>query len=271
MRLVSHTVWSLVGALAYLGAISQAADGVLDIGLVFPRQNETYAPMQRFPIIFALQNAKLAQYLEPIVDLDVLNGSMTMLDKINERTFDLKWANYTREPYLLYAFMDFEIEGPLQLLWTTWWRRCDESGGEVRIVSNSSDQLRLHFDIKQGAQKADLVEATANEEKCPPNVGVVIAVTDKTQDVPKPLSGNDQYGTCAFIASPSPAPTSNPCRVKIDEATAESMEADEQARRCRRPNPPSGCPEKDNAYQKLAVAGGATLAAALGVAAFLLV
>ncbi|WYZ42003.1 hypothetical protein EsH8_V_000898 [Colletotrichum jinshuiense] len=269
MRLISHTVGTLVGASAFLGAVAQAADGVLDIGLVFPRQNETYAPMQRFPVIFALQNAELAKHLEPIVDLDVLNGSMTMVEKINERTFDLKWENYTREPYLLYAFMDFEIEGPLQLLWTTWWRRCDESGDDVRIVSNSS-QLRLNFNIKQGAQKANLVDTTANEEKCATDVGVAITVTDETHDVPKPLSGNDQYGTCAVVASPSPTPTSNPCRVKIDKATVESMEAVELARRCRRLNPPADCPEEDHAIQNLAVAGGATLAAALGAAAFLL-
>ncbi|KAK1978614.1 hypothetical protein LZ30DRAFT_728497 [Colletotrichum cereale] len=269
MRLLSHSVCCLGAASAYLGAIAQAASGLLDIGLVFPRQNETYAPMQRFPIIFALQNAELAKHLEPVIELDVLNGSMTMLDMVNERTFDLKWTNYTREPYLVYAFMDFEIEGPLQLLWTTWWRRCVESGDEVRIISNSSGRRRLTFNIEQGAQKADLASATADEGECP-NVGEAISVTEKTHDVPKPLSGNDQYGTCAVVASPSPAPTSNPCRVKIDKATVESMEANELARRCRRLNPPADCPEEDHAIQQLAVAGGAALAAALGAAAFLL-
>ncbi|KFA71137.1 hypothetical protein S40288_10932 [Stachybotrys chartarum IBT 40288] len=142
MHLISHAVWCLMG-------------------VVFPRQNETYAPMERFPIVFALQNAELAKHLQPLIKLDVLNGSMTMLDKINERNFDLEWANYSSEPYLIYGFMDFEIEGPLKLLWTAWWRRCDESGDEVRIISNSSDQLWVDFDIREGAQKADLVAATA--------------------------------------------------------------------------------------------------------------
>ncbi|KAF5486478.1 hypothetical protein K4K60_009668 [Colletotrichum sp. SAR11_57] len=270
MHLVSHAVWTLVGATVYLGAVSHAADGVLDIGVVFPRENETYAPMERFPIVFALQNAELAQNLKPLIDLDVLNGSMTMLDKVNERTFDLEFANYTSEPYLLYAFMDFNIEGPLQLLWTAWWRKCDESGDEVSIISNSSDKLWVDFNIKEGAQTADLVADTANGGNCPDHVGVAITVTDKTHNVPEPLSGqNKQHGTCAVVATPSPTPTSNPCRVKIDKAAVESMEADEQARRCRRLNPPADCPKEDQAIHESAVAGGAILAAALGVAAFL--
>ncbi|KZL88324.1 hypothetical protein CI238_08249 [Colletotrichum incanum] len=271
MYLVSHTVWSLLGASAYLGAIANSADGVLDIRMVFPRQNETYAPMEKFPIIFALQNANLAKHLQPLIQLDVLNGSMTMLDKVNERMFDLQWANYSSEPYLLYAFMDFETEGPLKILWAAWWRHCDESGDEVRIISNSSDKLWVDFDIKEGAQKADLVAATAKEEKCPAHVGVAINVMDKTHNVPEPLSGqNKQYGTCAVVAPSSPTPTSNPCRVKIDKATVESMEANELDRRCRRLNPPANCPEEDQATQQLAVGGGATLATALGAAAFLL-
>ncbi|KAL2285877.1 hypothetical protein FJTKL_07576 [Diaporthe vaccinii] len=98
MRLLSRAVWSLAGASAYLGATASAADGVLDIGVVFPRQNETYAPMERFPIVFALQNAELATNLKPLIELVVLNGSMSMLNKVNERTFGLQWANFTSEP-----------------------------------------------------------------------------------------------------------------------------------------------------------------------------
>lgn len=43
---------------------------------------------------------------------------MAMLNKINQSTFNLEWANYLSEPYLLYGFMAFEIENPIKLLWT---------------------------------------------------------------------------------------------------------------------------------------------------------
>lgn len=271
MRLLSRAVWSLVGASAYLGATASAADGVLDIGVVFPRQNETYAPMERFPIVFALQNAELATNLKPLIELVVLNGSMSMLDKVNERTFRLQWTNFTSEPYLVYAFLDFRTEGPLKLLWSAWWRQCDESGDEVRIMRDNSTKLWVDFSIEEGAQTADVVAATAREEECPAHVGVAINVTDETHEVPEPLSGvNELSGTCAVVDASAPTPESNPCRVQIDNAAVESMEAEELERRCSSVNPPPDCPEEDHALQQLAVAGGAIFAAVLGAAAFLL-
>lgn len=61
MHLVSHAIWSFVCLLACLGSVVNAA-GELEIGVVFPR-NETYAPTDNFPIVFALQNAELAKHL----------------------------------------------------------------------------------------------------------------------------------------------------------------------------------------------------------------
>ncbi|KAA8649670.1 uncharacterized protein ATNIH1004_002341 [Aspergillus tanneri] len=52
----------LVGVAVGLGAIV-GASGVLEVDLVFPR-NETYAPTDYFPVVFALQNAERARYLK---------------------------------------------------------------------------------------------------------------------------------------------------------------------------------------------------------------
>lgn len=49
----------LTGVAAGLGAIVSAS-GVLEVDLVFPH-NDTYAPTEWFPIVFAFQNAELAQ------------------------------------------------------------------------------------------------------------------------------------------------------------------------------------------------------------------
>lgn len=271
MRLISRAVWSILGASACLGAIANAVDDVLDIGVVFPRQNETYAPMERFPIVFALQNAALADNLKPLIEFVVLNGSMSMLDVVNERTFRLQWANYTTEPYLVYAFLDFRIEGPLKLLWSVWWRKCEQSGEVVEIIRDNSTGLWVDFKISDGAQQADLVAATAREEQCPAHVGLAINVTDETHDVPEPLSGvNTLHGICAVVGSSSPTPDSNPCRVRIDRAAVESMEAEELDRRCGSLSPPADCPEQNHGFEQLAVAGVATFGAVLGAAAFLL-
>jgi len=63
MNLVSYTIWSLVGLLVYPEAVVVNAAGVLEIDVVFPRANETYAPMEQFPVVYALQNAKLAKHV----------------------------------------------------------------------------------------------------------------------------------------------------------------------------------------------------------------
>ncbi|KAL2285878.1 hypothetical protein FJTKL_07577 [Diaporthe vaccinii] len=138
-------------------------------------------------------------------------------------------------------------------------------------MRDNSTKLWVDFSIEEGAQTADVVAATAREEECPAHVGVSINVTDETHEVPEPLSGvNELSGTCAVVDSSSPTPESNPCRVQIDNAAVESMEAEELERRCSSVNPPADCPEEDQALQQLAVAGGAIFAAVLGAAAFLL-
>lgn len=276
MHLVSRVVWSLMGTLACFGAFGKAAAGVLDIGVVFPRQNETYAPMERFPVIIALQNAQLATYLNLLVQFNIYNGSMTMLDSIDGREFDLQSANYTNyntEPYLLYAFMDFRNEGPLKLRLEAWWRQCDMSGEEVSITTDNRTNLWVDFDIREGAQTADLVSATAQEEACPTHVGAAINVTDETHDVSVFNQGNRHLtGNCSVVDSSTPTPDSNPCRVRIDEAAVESIEAEDLERRCSSEiwNPPPECPKKDQGLQQLSVASGATFVGVLAAVAFLL-
>lgn len=278
MYLVSITILSLVGALACLGPIANVAADVLDIGVVFPRQNETYAPSERFPVIIALQNAQLATHLKPTINFEVLNGSMTVSDVVGGEKFNLKWANYTNytdRPYLLYAFNDFRMEGPLWLLFEVGWRMCNQTReGEDYITTNHTErrELWVDFAIREGAQTPDLVTATAEEEECPPHVGLAMNVTDETHDVSYNPVRQRLKGTCSVLDSSSPIPDPNPCRVKIDQAAVESIEAEDLEWRCTHQgwDLVEGCPERDHALQQLVVAGGVTFAAVLAAIAFLM-
>lgn len=111
MYLVSRAVWFLVGSLAYLGAVVNAA-GVLEIDVVFPRTNETYAPTDKFPIVFALQNAGLAKHLTPSIHSSVRNGS-NLESGFGNSIHDLTYANYSSEPYFVYHYVNVDTEGPL--------------------------------------------------------------------------------------------------------------------------------------------------------------
>jgi hypothetical protein len=253
-----------VGSLACLGAVVNAA-GVLEIDVVFPRTNETYAPTDKFPIVFALQNAELAKHLKPSIHLFVRNGS-NLESTFGHANHDLTYANYSSEPYFVYRYLNIDTEGPHQLFSTASWRNCDESSDQVGILGNTTN-FSVHFTIKRGGQEVDLVAATANDKTCFTENGVAINVTDQTYEVPPSWGRPD--GTCAVLASSSPTPTANPCRVKIDTAVAASMSASLHAALCRGLNPPTDCPKK-NAVQQLAVAGVASFAAACGAIGFLL-
>ncbi|KAL2130718.1 hypothetical protein VTI74DRAFT_6047 [Chaetomium olivicolor] len=268
MYLVSRAVWPLASSLACLGAVVNAA-GMLEIDVVFPRNNETYAPTKYFPIVFALQNAKLAKHLQPEISSFFRNGS-DLRSVFGQGIHDLTYANYSSEPYFVYSYETIDTEGPYELFTTAVWRSCNESGDQVSIQGNHIN-FSIDFTIKRGGQEVDLLAATTNNKTCSAENGVAINVTDQTHEVPPPPYW-DPYrpdGTCAVLASSSPTPTANPCRVKIDTAVAASISASLHAFVCKGLNPPADCP-KENAVQQLAISSVASFAAAFGAIVFLL-
>ncbi|KAM0331444.1 hypothetical protein ACHAQA_003120 [Verticillium albo-atrum] len=165
MRPASYPTWSLLGATAYLGAIANAA-GVLDIGLVYPRANETYEPTDEFPFVFAIQNATLAEHLEIAIWFRVLNmtGSTSDIEVISDGTHKVSWANASEnEPYFLWNHLQVSGEGQVRVIWQPAWSKCNESGSEVIIDRNRTENFLVDFEVKNGGQKADLVAATAGD------------------------------------------------------------------------------------------------------------
>ena len=268
MRFVSHAVWSLVGTLACLGSVVNAA-GELEIGVVFPR-NETYAPTDNFPIVFALQNAELAKHLRLHITSMIRNGP-DLRSGFGSGWFDLADINFTTEPYLVYKYVTADTDGPHQLFAYTDWLSCDKSGNKVSFISGGTNytvNFGVDFTIQKGAQEVDLVAATANDTTCSGQVGFTLNVTDETHEAD--ASGRMPGGTCAVLASPNPTPTVGPCRVKIDTAAEASMSAVRRAKLCKGINPPDDCPEEESAVQRLAISGVVSFAAMLGAVRFVL-
>lgn len=265
MRPACQPMWALMAASAHLGAVARAA-GVLDIGLAFPRANETYERTNGFPVVFALQNSKLAEHLKPSIWFQILNMTADfeiLVDIVHE----LDWTSASEnDPYFLWSYIRFDGEGRFRLLWQPLWFACDESRDGVEIVRNSTDNFLVDFEIKADGEKADLVAATDGDSENCPNEGVGINVTDKTLEAPVGPSGRE---TCAVLGSSSSTPTSNPCRVKIDKAAVESMQAIRLEKLCRGLNPPEECPKDDLAHPRLRVTGVVSLAAILGAVFFL--
>ncbi|BCS24216.1 uncharacterized protein APUU_40660S [Aspergillus puulaauensis] len=269
-----------------LGAVVGAtSDSVLEVDLVFPR-NETYEPTDRFPIVFAFQNAKLAKYLNPHIDYTIFNWANLPGNDGADWSHDLRTVNWssTNDPYFAYNFFSDSVlpEGQWKMTWSVGWQSCNETAFSQQLDTSAmvfnSTTRGISFTIKKSAPKVDLVSATADKTSCSgesasdleTGVAIPINVTGKTMEVPSWVdwSGGD---TCAVVASSIPTPTVDPCRVKIDSAIEASMSAAWTAKLCRGVNPPPDCPEDDRgAAQKLVVVGVSTLFAAFGALGFLL-
>ena len=274
MHFKSRAAWSLLVSLISLGTVSNAADsGVLEVDLLFPR-NETYAPTEWMPFVFAVQNTKLAKYLVPTINYEGWNVSVGA-NNSNGAGFsyshdNLQWANWSSEdPYFVHHFHADLPEGIWRLDWEFWYSSCNEDWTDFTSVGDPVNRNRtLHsvtFTIKEGGQVVDVVAATADDKTCSKENAAAVNVTGKTQGVPSRLDMPDN--TCAVVGSPQPTPT--PCQVKVDSAVAASMTASLRAELCNRTaDRPDDCP-KDNAAQELAVAGVVCLAAGVGMLGFL--
>ncbi|KAK3398713.1 hypothetical protein B0T20DRAFT_411848 [Sordaria brevicollis] len=270
MHFQPRATWSLLVSLISFGTVVRAADsGRLQADLLFPR-NETYAPAEWMPIVFAIQNTKLAKYLVPMIHYEGWRtGHYSDGPGFAHSHTNMERANLSSEdPYFVHNFHSELAEGVWRIDWELWHSSCNENWTDFTSVGDPVNRNRtLHsvfFTIKEGGQAVDLVAATADGKTCSEENAAAVDVTGKTQGVPARLDMPDN--TCAVVESPRSKPT--PCQVKVDSAVAASMTASLRARLCNGLNPPDDCPE-DNAAQKLAVAGVACLAAGVGMLGFL--
>ncbi|KAL8285530.1 hypothetical protein RB597_002547 [Gaeumannomyces tritici] len=273
MPLASHAVWPLLGTAAYLAAMAKAA-GVLD-----------------FPFIWASQNDNLAKYLELSPEYRLFQPNGTKPDKYNSTLLDITSGGFRHWPadfgenrsdlQFFWTYKKLDFERPVHLAWSGRWVECGKifpgtPDAFTGYSVNGSSNFVVRFELKKGGKKADLVAATTNHQECP-DQGFTISVTGETNEVTKDYRGLSlANATCAVVdPPPSPTPTANPCRVKVDKSAAESIEAVILEHRCSigkvLGDKPTNCPKKSHASRQLAVAGIATLVAvALGATGFLL-
>ncbi|KAL8381808.1 hypothetical protein RB595_005867 [Gaeumannomyces hyphopodioides] len=269
MRCNPRAVWSLAGATACLGAMANAA-GVLDVGLVFPRDNETYEPAEEFPIVWAIQNSRVAELLQldfiyRLVNLSDKSAGHLALDKFQRHVNISDFTDKESGLVLFWTHVTLLGEGPVGMGWNGGWGECQKKNplSPTDLSGNMTENFIVDFALKKGGKKADLIAAAAanNGQECPDR-GFALRVTDRTDDV--------RSEKCVFVDSSSPTPTANPCRVKVDQAVVESMDATTFRTKCSGPWKPDNCPKKDHATRQLATAGAAALPAALGALYFLL-
>ena len=269
MQLFSRLTWPLVASVACLGVFVNATGGVIEASVVFPR-NETYAPTDSLPIVFAFQNAKFAEHFNFYITYTIRNASDVWSNETVMFIRDLEWADWSiHEPYFDSTFVrdKFTVDGQWELLWKLSWGACREEDSWMTMPTRVSNMTlgSIVFTIKSGAQAVDIVAGTANDNPCTEGPGLAVNVTGQVER-------DHKLNSCAVVVASS-TPTPNPCRVSIGSATAASISASYTARMCNVnvTFPPDFCPpEEDNSSRRLAVAGVASLAAAFGAFGFLL-
>jgi hypothetical protein len=208
---------------------------LFEVDLILPR-NETYPPSPIFPIIFAVQNPRLAKSFHPTISyiVEQVGGNFSTTNDIN-----LWGINDTSSPHFLsWGTPKYNFEGTFRFRWSLTIDRCflDERIDEEKI-RNFGNFTSLYFTTKNGTSPADFVAATY-DDTCDKSPAQAINYLDLTE-VP---ATETSYGTsCLAYPTTLPAPT-NPCNIKIDSSAAAIMSADMTSTACERARTGITCP-----------------------------
>lgn len=182
---------------------------------VFPR-NDTSAPMEHFPVIFAFKGSDLPS-MNRWITFDIWGlDNMTIptpftsyrptLDEWYAGADFPPWHDLsTDDPHVTYkAFSSFNIEGRGSLVWQMGFITCVDEFHSSRfpddeLIRNSTSGY-VHFTTSNSAPQVDLAAATDNGKNCfIPSIAVDVKKTRKYPD----YDSSDRNRTCAVLASSS--------------------------------------------------------------------
>lgn len=235
-RLVLAGLISLAPGSVTAGDSTITYPATAEFDVVFPRNN-TYAPFNLVPIVFAIQNPEAAK--------DLALNIQWSLGKIGVGAsagglIDLTWTNFTSDPYYVVTstYLANVTEGAYNLLWELTAGNCSEGAMEPSFASLNNI---VTFTIRNGAQAPDLV-AAAGADSCADMPSRTFNVTGTLPIQADPWS-EDGRNTCAVLGQPTP--TADPCNLKLDSAEASSISATITASACAGATPllTTGCPQ----------------------------
>ncbi len=216
LRVLGQTLLGLLALQSCVGV--QAASGIVEVDLVFPR-NDTYRP-GRIPFLFAIRNSALAVPLamEITWGLYEVSGNMTKGDGFS-RTLRCDELGQV-DPFFTAEGVSTSATTASEAMWTLVWnvqsQNCSATDGAD--VTQTLLQRRVTFTTKKGAQEPDLLQGTA---ACARSQGITFNVTGTRAVTP---SRNFGRKTCNVLA-PDPPPEANVCALSLGSAEAATMAA----------------------------------------------
>lgn len=211
MHLLHRATWLLAAAAGAADPLVSGPSEIVQVDVVFPRPNETYAPAPILPLILGFPNPELTPYLHTAY-VQVTIGDPRLEWEERQRTsrgytFDLRWANFSRpdRQFEYRALTGFDTEGTWEMRWETVWATCDQwvVGSPGRNVLITAKGLSTTFTIKKGAPEQDLLSSISN---CAAGSAVAFNMTETlyTYSDDKYFSVHDSR--CPVLASAPVAP-----------------------------------------------------------------
>ncbi|KAI0891326.1 hypothetical protein F4806DRAFT_309909 [Annulohypoxylon nitens] len=237
--------WSVVQAVTFPATV--------EVHLVFPR-NDTYAPAELTPIVFAVYNSELAAPLDLSFDYDIRSISNPN-NTGGGGIIDLSYVNFTNASDPYYAFSTTTAfnatEGEWAIVWTLGSANCSDPRYSSPSVTYYNRDGYTDFTTKNGAQQFNLSTATtADSDTCASIVDryFTFNVTGTLPGNPDKLDGRE---TCAVVAPPfqtKPTATTS-CPPTVAASAVSSISAAITANACKALHPVVSCPP-ENAAEK---------------------
>ncbi|KAJ5415827.1 hypothetical protein N7465_004522 [Penicillium sp. CMV-2018d] len=263
----------LLAAAWALPAAAVTFPQTVEVDLIFPR-NETYAPSEVFPIVFAFQNAALIPSLDPSFDINLwVNVEHNI--SISPLNIDLTAVNFSSaavgdQPLYVYTFAtnlnttnnNADAVTRYNLAWAFGAGNCSGDDGSATTFGGGFESSHVIFTI---AQSGAAPEISNNASGC---TGLSHLAFNVTGTLPvADTSKWDGHNTCAVFSDTTPTPVGSPCAATADASAAASISAAATSKACAAFSPAISCPSKKSS----AVALSAYTASAWAVVLFAMV
>ena len=221
---------SLLAAASLAGltrvAHATAAD-TLEISMVFPRPDTTYAPTPNMPIVFAVRNADRARDLHAAIQLEIHDDATRSEGQYHYIYLTNQSTTTADEIQFRYNFTTlFATENNWSMAWWLHWRSCepDAPNPDLESTSQYSDFNYLSFRTSKGGQAPDLEAAAAAAAKsCPNGDGLAFTLPTEAKLLASPIRTypDSPLTKCLLVKSSTTA--SEACLATINAAAAASI------------------------------------------------
>jgi hypothetical protein len=212
----------LLGLLLLIAAcVAQDFPQTVELDLIFPRENETYAPIRLFPFVFGLQNAAAGLPFKLSMTWRLLRTHPPADAGTQDvRGFSIDVSNATSGPFLIIEstrFFNGNQVGPWVLTWDlTIAGNCSATGSSFDNRS-SFEPKRISFSTALGGKLPDIFPGEGGT--CPSQP----TTFEIEKAVPRPYPDVGGSSQCPVLRTDSPP--GDPCAFPVDEFVASNVTA----------------------------------------------